>query len=339
MLHDRDPVRARGCLSRHGDMLRARGHSVYPAVGKSPARATIARQLFAQLEPEPMRARDQRLEIDPGVDPQPPQQVDQVLGRDVAGGLRRKRAATCSAHRGVQRRYAAFHRRQGIRIARVSGVVEVRADGGAQLAGSLNKRRDLRRHADPDGVREADLIGRDGHQPLDEAEHPLVRDNTLEGAAERHADRHGDRHPVRPCARHHRQRRLQPLLRGGVLIAAAELVGGREGVMHLVHAGGDRPLVAGVVQDQARVRRAPTPVKRRHHVLRAGHLRHELGIDEACRLEALQAGRGQPVTQVRAHSRFEQPLLVLQAVPRSDVADDQAHRDKGRAASPMPAAP
>ncbi len=76
-----------------------------------------------------------------------------------------------------------------------------------------------------------------------------------------------------------------------------------------------------------------------HHVLGARHLWNELWIDEAGRLDAFQAGRRQSVAQVRPHRRVEQPLFVLQPVSRPDVTDDDAHIDKGRAASDrLPAA-
>jgi hypothetical protein len=67
-------------------------------------------------------------------------------------------------------------------------------------------------------------------------------------------------------------------------------------------------------------------MQRRHDFLGPGHLRHELGVDEARRLDSLQAGSSEPVAKVGPHGRLEHTVLVLQPVSRTDVADD--HIDK-----------
>src|SRR6266404_6853249 len=72
-------------------------------------------------------------------------------------------------------------------------------------------------------------------------------------------------------------------------------------------------------------------MQRRHDFLGPGHLRHELRVDEARRLDALQPGSSEPVAKVGADGRLQQAVLVLEAIPRTDVADD--HIDKGRTAS------
>src|SRR5689334_23251463 len=64
-----------------------------------------ARQVLAELPTEPSRDRDERVEVDAGLDAEPAQQVDEILGRDVPGRVRRERATAGSAHRRVQRRY------------------------------------------------------------------------------------------------------------------------------------------------------------------------------------------------------------------------------------------
>src|SRR5438034_268481 len=107
-----------------------------------------------------------------------------------------------------------------------------------------------------------------------------------------------------------------------------ELVGGRERVVHLVDAGRDRPLVAFLVEDQARVHGAGLAVERPHHLFGAGHLRHKLGVDEARRLHALEPGRREAVAQFGPQPGLKSLGLVLQAVPRPDVADGERHIDK-----------
>ena len=84
----------------------------------------------------------------------------------------------------------------------------------------------------------------------------------------------------------------------GVLVAFAELVRGRQCVVDLVDPRRDGPLVASLVEDEARVRGARIAVQRYHDLLCARHLRDELGIDEARRLHASHAGGRKPVAEL-----------------------------------------
>ena len=79
---------------------------------------------------------------------------------------------------------------------------------------------------------------------------------------------------------------------------------------------------------RSRARSAPdprddalAPLDRRDDLLGAGHLRHALGADEADRLDARHAGGGEPVDELGPHGGRERARLVLQPVPRPDVAD------------------
>ena len=69
-------------------------------------------------------------------------------------------------------------------------------------------------------------------------------------------------------------------------------------------------------------------MERGHDLLRTGHLRHELRIDEARRLHSLDAGGREAIAELGAHRGLERSRLVLQPVARADVADDHAHIDK-----------
>src|ERR1700730_14600640 len=112
----------------------------------------------------------------------------------------------------------------------------------------------LRWNPDSDRVGEANLVRWDGHQALDQVQDSLGRHAALERTTKGDADRDRDRHTIRACPRHQAERGLQALFGRRVLVAPAELVGRGECVMHFVHPGSDRALVALLVQHQARIR-------------------------------------------------------------------------------------
>ena len=98
--------------------------------------------------------------------------------------------------------------------------------------------------------------------------------------------------------------------------------------MNLVDSGGQRAIVPLLVEDQAGVDGAWLAVQGGHHLFGARHLRHELGVDEARRLHALQSRGGEPVAQLGANGRIQGLGLVLETITRSDVADGHGHIDK-----------
>jgi len=124
------------------------------------------------------------------------------------------------------------------------------------------------------------------------------------------------------------QRRLDPLVGGGVLIAAPERVGSRHRVVHLVDMRGKGSFVALLVEDQARVRGAGAPVQRSHDFLGPGHLRYQLGVHEARGLESLEARGSESIAKLGANARIEDPIFVLQTVAGTDIADQ--HKVKVR---------
>jgi hypothetical protein len=189
--------------------------------------------------------------------------------------------------------------------------VEVSANRRAEPTRATDQLHHLRWDSDADGVGEADLVGGSGHQALDDPQHCLRRHRTFERTAERDADRDRDGHLVGARPAHERQRSLDPLVGGCVLIAAPERVGGGHRVVHLVDMRGKGSLVALLVEDQARVRGAGAPVQRSHDLLGPGHLRHQLGIYEASRLDSLHTGGGESITKFGANAGVEDPILVL----------------------------
>src|ERR1044071_9067645 len=91
-----------------------------------------SRQLLAELRAQPARGIDERVEVDARLHAETSEQIGQVLGRDVAGRVGRKRAAAGAADRRVKRDHALLQGGGGVRVAGVARVVEVGADGGAE---------------------------------------------------------------------------------------------------------------------------------------------------------------------------------------------------------------
>ena len=99
-----------------------------------------------------------------------------------------------------------------------------------------------------------------------------------------------------------------------------------EGVVHLVEPGRLQAVVALLVQRQPRVDDARLPLDPLDHLLRAGHLRHAGGVDEADRLDARHARGREPVHELGPGRGRERLRIVLQPVAWSDVTDGHLHR-------------
>src|SRR6185369_7456766 len=85
-------------------------------------------------------------------------------------------------------------------------------------------------------------------------------------------------------------------------------------------------LPAALVEDEARELDALAPLRARDHLLRSGHLGHAVGADEAHGLDPPQPRRPEPVDEVRARLGRQHFRLVLETVPRPDVAEEDLHR-------------
>src|SRR5437870_9904065 len=95
-----------------------------------PARRAVdlALQPPAEHLLEPARHREQRVEVDPRADAVALELPDEILGRDIARGVRREGTAAEAADRRIEDGRAALERSPRGRVARVAGVVEMRAD-------------------------------------------------------------------------------------------------------------------------------------------------------------------------------------------------------------------
>ena len=125
--------------------------------------------------------RDQRVEVDARLDTLAVEQVDEILGADVAGRARRERAAADAADRRVEHGRARLQRRVRVREAGVARVVQVHPDGAPSGAAALptsslhlprNRRRrpcrrtrSRRRPHSRRAVREREHVRRDRRRP------------------------------------------------------------------------------------------------------------------------------------------------------------------------------
>ncbi len=150
-------------------------------------------------------------------------------------------------------RHAGFERRVRVREAGVARVVQVDADGGSERHEAADEVVHLARHADADRVRNRDLVRAGRHDPRCELRHAARVDGALERTAEGDPDRHRRADPVG------RRARDDPLGGGDALldrcarVALVELLRRGEGEVHLVETAVTQPLVAALVQGEARV--------------------------------------------------------------------------------------
>src|SRR5690349_992378 len=121
-----------GSRSRSPPLRRPRRAPVPPtlpmaAVSRGPASGAVHVTLERPAEDasEPVRDADQCVEVDPGLDALPLEEVDEILGRDVAGCAGRERTAAEAAHRGVENARAAVERGETVRVAGIARVVTV----------------------------------------------------------------------------------------------------------------------------------------------------------------------------------------------------------------------
>ena len=179
----------------------------------------------------------------------------------------------------------------------------------------------MRGTATPTVSASADLAGPALDGALGQLEHAARVDGALERAAEGGADRERRADPVRLRTREDAHASRDGLLERGVGVALVELLAGREGEVHLLEADVAQALVAALVDDETGVDHALDALDAGDDLLGARHLRHVLRVHEAGGLDAAEPCAGEPVDQLGADRGRERERLVLEAVPRGDVAD------------------
>src|SRR5438094_4508310 len=147
----------------------------------------VALERAAEHLLQPARHGHERAEVDAGLDPLSLEQVDEILGRHVAGRAWREGTAAEAADGCVEHMRAGLERGEAVRVARVARVVAVKP----RRLCLLDERADRGRR------RDADRVGEDDFGPVEEPRRELGydawSDAALEGTAERARDRHGRR--------------------------------------------------------------------------------------------------------------------------------------------------
>src|SRR5262245_58287227 len=105
---------------------------------------------------ERRRCREHGVEIDAGRDAQPVEEIEQILGREIAQGAWRVRTSAESARGGIERRDSEVERREDVRQCGASRVMKMERDSIArdracergEHAADLSRMRDADRVAD-----------------------------------------------------------------------------------------------------------------------------------------------------------------------------------------------
>ena len=170
----------------------------------------------------------------------------------------------------------------------------------------------------PDGIGNADFhrAGRRGNPR--HLHHPGGIHFAVEGTAEGRRDGDLRAARMRPRQTHHLDAHGERRLGGLALIARGEAVGCRAHRAQLFHARFDGAQRAALVQYQSDENHPFAAGQPGRHGLRVGHLRHQLRVHEAVRLEPAHAGSECAVDQFQLLRGREQHRLVLQAVASSD---------------------
>ena len=174
----------------------------------------------------------------------------------------------------------------------------------------------MRRRCDADRVREHDL-GASGESRCELGDAAGI-DGAFERATEADGDRHRRRH-VRE--RENRLRARDRFLERRVPVRAVEALGRREGDVEAVEPRCPKPVIALIVQHEPRILPPLAPLDRRDDLFRARHLRHPVVTHEAHRLDARKPHPRETVDQLGTDAGRERLRLVLETVPRPDVAE------------------
>jgi hypothetical protein len=265
---------------------------------------------------------DGQVKVESGLDTGLIEPVEELLGRDVAAGSRRERAATQAAHRRVKLGDAGKDRSEGVGLAGATGVVEVDARRklwGLSAYGVEQRHRAGRSHR-ADRVAETQLVrvlrDRGGNDVKDAGWIGRTVERAVPGG------RHDD---LKAAARAVGQigdlgDRLAGC--GGRAPGVGQAVGvsGGDDVLELAEPGVDGAMGASRVRDQrGEVNPRPLMQLRRDRV-GIGKRGNGTRRDERCDLDATNSGRNDRLEHSQLVSQ-RQRSLELEAVAHPDFAD------------------
>jgi hypothetical protein len=208
--------------------------------------------------------------------------------------------------------------------------VEVRGQLGPELQ-AVKEPLDLHWVRHPGRIPEGNLLAPGLHQLPRDQQHALARHLPLVGAPERHRDHALAAEPLVPRPVDHPLEARQRLLNRPVhVLPVVGLRGGQEevdlveGIPHF-----QRVVEPALVRDEHRHGHVVGDVRRAQDLRAVGQLGNHVGAHEARDLEPPDAGARQHLDQAHLVGRRDDFRLVLEAVPRADLAD--AHLVPGHA--------
>ena len=286
-------------------------------------------RLARQRLGEDRARRDQRIEIDAGVEPHRFEQEHEVLGDDVAGRAGRIGTAADTALRGVEGGDAGVERRHHIGEALPARVVEMRAAGlVADLrADELEQPPDLRRIGVTDGVGKVDGVGAGVRHRRRHAQHVSLRHDPLDGAAEGGGERglHLDLGEALVAQRDDRAHVSDDLGMGLADIGDRMRLAHGDGYCDHMRAGLERHGRVAQVRHQHDDTQVGNCTRLRDHLGAVGHLRQHLRRDERADLDLAQARLRQRRNPAVLGLGRQRALDALQPVARPDFADGHVH--------------
>ena len=180
------------------------------------------------------------------------QQIEHILGRDIAGRARRKRASADPPAARIDDAHARLHRSVNITDSGIAGVVEVHAqrrvtDDWAQL---LDEITDIRRHRDADRIGERDFVD----ARIDQSTRDVADDRGVDFTFERTTEGGGNAHAEKALRR---LRTSGQIGNGGVhfggsgaLVASAKRIGGDGNAVDLIDVRSQRALEATRIEHE-----------------------------------------------------------------------------------------
>ncbi len=204
------------------------------------------------------RGGDQLRQVDPGCHAHLLQHRHQILGGDVAGRPGWDRATPELAEGALERVDALLERRQHVRKALSTSVVEVRGELGIREthSGGREELAHLARVGHPGRVPEGDLLAAEAHEPLGDLEDALGRNLALVWAAEAGRDHALAAQPHIPGGGDRALQVGQRLVDRAIDVLAVVGLGGREEEVRFLEAVAELECVleALPVRDQHRIR-------------------------------------------------------------------------------------
>jgi hypothetical protein len=190
--------------------------------------------------------------IDARLDTHALEQVDEILGRDVAGRIRSEGTAACTPYRRIEHGHARRICSCRVRDSGVSRAVEAttqrHVDG---CTNCFDRGGDLRGDGHTDRVTQSNLVGSRTRRTGCKTDNPIDGNDTVAGTAKRDRDR--DRGSTIPNIPEHHLDLIHRGLRRNPGIRLIETIRGTDHEVDLVNAGSEGSLKTAPIQDQTDV--------------------------------------------------------------------------------------